>query len=37
MGMAQLRIMKTRFSDIKTADYRKNEGMISSVAYLVMK
>jgi hypothetical protein len=34
---AVLKIVKTRFSDIKTVDYRKNEGMISSVAYLVMK
>ena len=34
--MTQFRIMKTRFSDIKTAGYKKNEG-ISSVAYFVMK
>jgi hypothetical protein len=34
---AVLQIMEDRFSDIKANDYKKNEGMVSLVTYLVMK
>jgi hypothetical protein len=34
---AVLQIIKSRFSAVKADDCRENKGMVSSVAYLVMK